>query len=218
MTGWVEEIDSSKVSVLPPALIAVLLAYAKWQGQQYAVKYGGYAALILVPFVAVRAIPIDNFPTFGLVFFCFTVAGAIAVKHIPWRGHLDRAKTLFVGGFLFAVVPWLMLETLGAAETPRPVAWVFLSAFGLCMLLSLLLFVLDDIRRTFVIVASVLITVLIVIGILCLLTLSGLDESRPIVAQVIAYTALVVATVALTVFLLVKYTASEEPGEPSAAD
>ena len=40
MTHWVAQIDSLKVSVLPPALIGVLVAYAKWQDQEDAVKYG----------------------------------------------------------------------------------------------------------------------------------------------------------------------------------
>jgi len=204
MTGWVEDIDISKVSVLPPALIAVLLAYAKWQNQQDPVRYGGSAALILAPFVAVRAIPIDNFPTFGLVLFCLAVAGVVAVKHIPWRSRLDWAKILFFSGFLFLVVPWLMLETLGADRTPRPVALVFLGLFMGAILLSVLLFVLDDIRRAVAIAVAVGLTVLVLAGIGGAITALGLDESHPAMAEAIVYTALIAATVLLTVYLILK--------------
>ncbi|MYE06120.1 MAG: hypothetical protein F4Y04_02675 [Chloroflexi bacterium] len=215
MAGWAEHIDSSKVSVLPPALMAVLLAYANWQNQRYAVKYGGLTALTVAPIVAVRAIPIENFETFALVLFCIGIAGlAVSARHIPHRSLLDWAKVSFFGGFLFLVVPWLMLQTLGSDETPRQVAMVFLGLFVGATVLSVLLFVLDDIRRTVVIVTSVGLAALVLAGIWGAISAFGLDESHPAIANAIVYTALLEATVLLTAYLVLKGNASGGNSEP----
>lgn len=215
MTGWVDQIDSSKVSVLPPALMGVLLAYAKWQNQQYAVKYGGFTALIIVPFVAVRAIPIENFPTFALVLFCIVVAGAsVAVRHSPRRSRSDWAKIFFLGSFLFLVVPWLMLETLGTAETPRQVALVFLGLFAGALSLSLGLFVWDNLLGTLVFGVSFLIVILMLLGVWWVITLFGLEKSHPAIAEAIVYAALMGATGLLIVCLVMKGKVSRRLSKP----
>ena len=279
MTGWVDQIDSSKVSVLPPALMGVLLAYAKWQNQQYAVKYGGFTALIIVPFVAVRAIPIENFPTFALVLFCIVVAGAsVAVKlpdirtpyagvvprlfartngtwyhttgvhrsrrsvlesfllltlvflglfagalslslglfvwDSPRRSRSDWAKIFFLGSFLFLVVPWLMLETLGTAETPRQVALVFLGLFAGALSLSLGLFVWDNLLGTLVFGVSFLIVILMLLGVWWVITLFGLEKSHPAIAEAIVYAALMGATGLLIVCLVMKGKVSRRLSKP----
>ena len=198
------QIDSSKVSVLPPALIGVLLAYAKWKDQRDAVKYGGSVMIVLAPFVAVMVIPIVNFPT-------FVVAGAIGVRHIPWRSRSDWGRNLFFAGFLFSVVPWLMLETLGPDQMPRYALWVFLSLFGGAILVSLTLFVIENFRGTLVFVGSLLLAALMLVGLWSIIMLIGLDKSHPAIAEAIVYIALILVIPVLVLAGVMRGKVSFEP-------
>ena len=175
MTDWVDQVDRSKVSVLPPALIGVLVAYAKWKGQEGAVKYGGFLMIVAAPFVAVLAVPIENFPTFVLVLSCFVVAGAVGVRHIPWRSKSDWGRNFLCAGFLFCVVPWLMLKTLGPDQTPRYALWLFLGLFGGAILVSLTLLVLDNLWGTLVLVVSFLLAAAVLMGLWWIITFLGLQ-------------------------------------------
>ena len=210
MTDWVDQIDSSKMSVLLPALIGVLVAYAKWKGQDDAVKYGGVVMIAAAPFVAVLAVPIENFPTFVLVLFCIVVAGAVGVRHIPWRSKSDWGRNLLCAGFLFSVVLWLMFKTLGPDQTPRYAVWLFLGLFGGTTLISLILLVLDNLRGTLVLVVSYSLGAAVLMGLWWIITLLGLHESRPAIAEAIVYVALVAMGVVPVAYLMMRGKVSVE--------
>ena len=211
MTQWVDQIDSTKLSVLPPALIVVLVAYARWQDQKDAVKYGGFAVVVIAVFVAVRAVPIANLTTFVLVLFCIGVAGMVGVRHIPLRSRSDWSRTLFYAGLILSAVLLLMLETVGPDQTPRYIIWVFLSLFGGAVLISLILFVLDNWKGTLIFGVCVLLVALMLMGLWWIVTLVGLDKSHPVIAEAIVYVALILVMAALIVAGLMKGKVSVEP-------
>ena len=211
MTQWVDQIDSTKLSVLPPALIAVLMAYARWQDQQFAVKYGGFAVVVIAVFVAVRAVPIVNLPTFVLVLFCIGVAGMVGVRHIPLRNRSDWGRALLCAGLIISAVLLLMLETVGADQTPRYLIWVLLGLFGGAVLISLILIVLDNWRGLLVFGVWLLLIALMLVGLWWIVTLVGLDESHPVIAEAIVYVALIAGIVLPIAGLMVKGKVSVEP-------
>ena len=142
MIHWADQIDIPKVSLLPLALIGVLVAYANWQRQKDAVKYGRLSIVAVAPFVAVLTVPIVNFPTFVIVLFCVVVASTVGVRHIPRRTRSDWGRNFLYAGILCNAVMLLMLKTLGLDQTPTYVIWVFLGLFGAAISTSLILFVL----------------------------------------------------------------------------
>ena len=211
MTQWVDQIDNSKLSVLPPALIATLVAYARWQDQKDAVKRGGFAVVVMAVFVAVRAVPIANLSTFVLVLFCIGVASTVGVRHIPWHSRSDWSRNLLFAGLILSAVLLLMLETVGVDQTPRYLIWVFLSLFGGAIFISFILFVLDNLRGTLVFGVCVSLVALMLMGLWWIVTLVGLDKSHPVIAEAIVYVALILVMAALVVAGLMKGKVSVEP-------
>ena len=210
MIHWADQIDIPKVSLLPLALIGVLVAYANWQRQKDAVKYGRLSIVAVAPFVAVLTVPIVNFPTFVIVLFCVVVASTVGVRHIPRRTRSDWARNFLYAGILCNAVMLLMLKTLGLDQTPTYVIWVFLGLFGAAISTSLILFVLDNMTGTLIFVGSVVLVALILMGLWWIITLFGLDESHPAIAEVIVYATLIVVTVLLIACLMMKSKVSME--------
>ena len=211
MTQWVDQIDSTKLSVLPPALIAVLVAYARWQDQKDAVKYGGFAVVVIAVLVAIRAVAIVNLSTFVLVLFCIVVAGMVGVRHIPLRSRSDWSRTLLYAGLIISAILLLMLETVGSDQTPRYLIWVLLGLFGGAVLISLILFVLDNWRGTLVFGVCLVLVALMLMGLWWIVTLAGLDKSHPVIAEAIVYVALIVGIVLPIAGLMMKGKVRVEP-------
>ena len=217
MTQWADQIDGAKLSVLPPALIGILVAYAKWKRQNGAVKFGGFAIIVMALFVAVHAVPILNLSTFVLVLFCILVTSSVGVRHIPWRKRSDKGMIFFYAGAVFSAVLLLMLETLTPDQTPRSVIWVLLGLIGAAFFISPIFFVLDNMKGTLLFALCAVLVSLMLMGLWWIVTLVGLDKSHPVIAEVIVYVALLlVLPVVMFVALMLKEEVSVEPNRPTA--
>ena len=205
------QIDSSKVSVLPPSANRGTLGLREMEGPKGRSKVWGVRHDSARPIRSSHGNPNRELPDICVRAICIVVAGAIGVRHIPWRSRSDWGRNLFFAGFLFSVVPWLMLETLGPDQTPRYALWVFLSLFGGAILVSLTLFVIENFRGTLVFVGSLLLAALMLVGLWSIIMLIGLDKSHPAIAEAIVYIALILVIPVLVLAGVMRGKVSFEP-------
>ena len=201
---WSNEFAGSNLELLPPALIGVLIAYAKWGRQKRAVEWGTVLIAAIAPVAALAVIQIDDGPTFMVMILCLAITGLAAARYIPWAQSIDRANVSFVAFGIFGAIALNVPEGIEPEATEsliRSVAsWTTLAL----VIASAALYAAANLRLFAGVAGYLMFSVALIVAFWYLILLVDWDDSYPSLVQVLVFAAMGLLAIAPTGYLILR--------------
>ena len=183
---WTQNLGGSNLEVFPPALIGLLILYAKWVHQSRAVEVGTILVAAIAPIAAMALIKIDDGPTFWAVLVCIAISLLAVARHVPRQSRLHFANIALVcsgaSGAIALNVPAAIEPDSVEQAIQRIFTWATIGLFVIAAILYFCVNVRQSLWWGAYIVAS---TGLVMVT--WLLALEPVHERSPVIGLVLVY-------------------------------
>ena len=203
ISDWGRNLEGSKLELLPPALIGLLMAYGKWVQQSRAVDVGVILLAAIGPVAAMAVIEIDDGPTFWTVLVCIGISVAAVAGRVPWNSRLHRANIALVSFGVFGAITLNIPDAIEPDVVEKTIHRFFIWTTIVALVVTVGLYFFVNVRRSLVwavYFGSSIATVLL----LWVIILEQIHTNYPVVGKILVYVLLTFLGLIPVAYLVVR--------------
>lgn len=209
VTSWTKGVDRSKLELLPPTLIGIIAAYAKWVGQDWAAKLGAIAALVIAPAVALGELQIRDATTFVLAIVCMVIASMVLIRYVWPRNLSDWANILLIASGMCLAIALNVPDSIQSQDTQANLRMICLWLTGIIWIIAVVIYAILNIGYVVVFAIWFFVSISLLVAPWLLMSHVGLVESHPNIANAVIVVICFILPLLLTAGLVLKDSTAE---------